>query len=63
MKRISFTEHNRSDNILHIEIPNAIVNIYINLHDREGNKVEIIEIIPNNDYKLNGSSISRVIKQ
>jgi len=46
MRRIYFGRRNRSGNLLHIEIPGAVVNIRVNLHDREGREVNHIEIIP-----------------
>lgn len=34
--------------IVHIETPNGIVNVYTGLHDREGRSVDRIEVIPDN---------------
>jgi hypothetical protein len=51
MKRMSFGRRNRSNNLLHIEIPGAIVNIYVNLHDREGREVNRVEILPENEHR------------
>jgi hypothetical protein len=34
--------------IIHVETPNGIVNIYTGLQDREGRSVDRIEVIPDN---------------
>ena len=44
MKRIEFSNRNRSGNLLHIEIPGAVVNIRVNLRDNDGREVNHIEI-------------------
>lgn len=46
MKTIQFGRRNRSGNLLHIEIPGAIVNIHVNLRDRDGREVTRVDIIP-----------------
>jgi hypothetical protein len=47
MKRITFNENNRSGNLLHIEVPGAIVNIRVGLTDPvNGRDTTHIEIIP-----------------
>lgn len=51
MKRISFSERNRSGNILHIEVPGAIVNIYVNLHDNQGRTVTTVNILPSDESR------------
>jgi len=55
MMRLSFTESNRSDNLLHIEVPGAIVNIRVNLTDRLGRKVTSVSVSPDdNDRSPDG---------
>ena len=44
MKSITFSERNRSGDVLHIEVPGAIVNIYENLHDRHGRAVTAVHV-------------------
>jgi hypothetical protein len=51
MKRIEFTERNRSGNLLHIEVPGAIVNIWVNLHDRHGRTVTAVSISPDDESR------------
>jgi hypothetical protein len=51
MRRICFSRRNRSDNLLHIEIPGAVVNIRVNLHDHEGREVTRIDILPDNEHR------------
>jgi len=46
MKSIAFSELNRSGDVLHIEVPGAIVNIYVNLHDRHGRMVTAVHVLP-----------------
>ncbi len=59
MRRVRFYNQNRSNNLLHIEIPGAIVNIRVNLRDREGREVNHIEIIPD-DERRGGDGQGRV---
>jgi hypothetical protein len=59
MKRVEFSNRNRSDNLLHVEIPGGIVNIRVNLHDREGREVVNIEIIPD-DQRRGGDGQGRI---
>ena len=60
-RRISFYNTNRSDDILHIETEHCIVNIRVNLRDRQGKEVTHIEILPDDDsVKLRGSVNNRV---
>ena len=59
MKRIEFSNRNRSGNLLHIEIPGAVVNIRVNLRDNDGREVNHIEIIPD-DEKRGGDGQGRV---
>lgn len=51
MKRLTFSNRNRSGNLLHIEIPGAVVNIHVNLRDREGHEVNRIDILPDNEHR------------
>jgi hypothetical protein len=51
MRRIKFGRNNRSGNLLHIEIPGAIVNIRINLHDNQGREVTRVDILPDNEHR------------
>jgi hypothetical protein len=51
MRRIGFGRNNRSGNLLHIEIPGAIVNIYVNLHDNQGREVTLVDILPDNEHR------------
>jgi len=46
MKRIIFNERNRSDDLLHIEVPGGIVNIRVRLCAVSGHDVTSIEILP-----------------
>jgi hypothetical protein len=67
MRRIEFTEKNRSGNLLHIEVPGAIVNIRIGLHTNEGNEVTSIQVIADQyagDYWriADGAAHTRVVK-
>jgi hypothetical protein len=51
MKRITFSESNRSGNLLHIEVPGAIVNIRVNLTDDMGRKVTRVDILPGDETR------------
>lgn len=66
MKRISFYNTNRSDNLLHIETELCIVNIRVNLHNIHGDEVTSIEILPDNyagkEYQFLGMNNNRVIR-
>lgn len=67
MKRLVFSERNRSGNLLHVETPLGIVNIRVGLVDAEGRRVNAVEIIPNNYagepvVSLDGYSSSRMIE-
>ena len=66
MKRISFYNTNRSDNTLHIETENCVVNIRVNLHDKNGKEVTSIEIIPDKyadkQVYFDGCTNNRVIR-
>jgi hypothetical protein len=46
MKSITFSELNRSGDVLHIEVPGAIVNIRVNLTDRLGRSITRVDISP-----------------
>ena len=48
MRRITFYNNNKSDNLLHIETEGAVINIRVNLHDTEGREVNHVEILPDN---------------
>lgn len=54
-------KHNRweKDNIIHQESALGLVNIYLGLHDTEGNHVESVEIRPDEGVKidLNGERL------
>lgn len=45
MKRIEFGRRNRSGNLLHVEVPGAIVNIWVNLARQDGREVTRVEVI------------------
>jgi len=65
MKRISFYNSNRSGNLLHIETEGCIVNIRVNLSNNEGEKVTIVEVVPDRNigeewHIDTGSSFTRV---
>ena len=66
MRIVSFYNNNRSNNVLHIETENCIVNIRVNLKDTAGNKVTSVEIIPDQyadrAVTLDGTSNNRIIK-
>ena len=51
MKTITFSEFNRSDDLLHIELPGGIINIRVNLHDTSCNRVTHIELLPDKNSK------------
>jgi hypothetical protein len=51
VKRINFNNNNHSDDLLHIEIPGAVVNIYVNLRDRDGREVNRVDIIPDDESR------------
>lgn len=65
MRRISFYNTNRRDNMLHIETEGCIVNIRVNLHDRNQRPVTSIEILPDKykggEWVLDGTANNRVI--
>ena len=67
MKRIHFGENNRSDDFLHIEVPGAIVNIRINLHDSEDRRVTSVQIIPDDyvgsEWDLDGHTNNRLVER
>ena len=46
MKQRRIKNVDLSDGVLHVETPNAIVNIRVGLHDRLGRAVDSIQIIP-----------------
>jgi hypothetical protein len=46
-KTISLVRRKPRTELLHVETPLGIVNIYVGLTDTEGRRVERIEIIPN----------------
>ena len=65
MKRIEFSERNRSGNLLHIEVPGAIVNIQIGLHDIAGRQVTSVRVNPDHYAEPGGQWVvdgSRVIQ-
>ncbi len=51
MRRIQFTKRNRSGNILHIEVPGAIVNIRVGLTDEQGRQVTRVDISPEDESR------------
>jgi hypothetical protein len=51
MRRISFSSRNRSNNILYIEVPGAIVNIRVNLFGADGRRVTYVEVIPDQGWE------------
>ena len=76
MKRVSFYNTNRSDDLLHIETEGCIVNIRVNLHNLESQEVTSIEIIPDSDsekfakhsddwpvWDLDGTINNRVVRR
>lgn len=44
----SMTFYGKKDDVLHIETPLGIVNIYVGLTDIQGRRTERVEYIPNN---------------
>jgi hypothetical protein len=68
MRRIIFSESNRSGNLLHIEVPGGIVNIRVNLHDHDGRQVTSVEILRDQyaehggTWGLDGYANSRLIQ-
>jgi hypothetical protein len=68
MRRITFSEDNRSGNLLHIEVPGGIINIRVNLHDMAGHNVTSVEIIRDQyaeaggTWGLDGYANSRLIQ-
>ena len=67
MRRISFYNNNRSNNVLHIETEGCIVNIQVGLTNIKQQKITSIEILPDkyrdNKWILDGTVHNRVIKQ
>lgn len=60
MKIVQFyAGRNRSDNLLHIETDGAVINVSVGLHDRDGNQVTAIEIIPD-DERRGGDGAGRM---
>jgi hypothetical protein len=51
MKSMRFTGDNRSDNLLHIELPGCIVNIRVNLTGPEGRAVTSVLISPDDNTR------------
>ena len=65
MKRITWQN---PDKVLHIETPLGIVNIRVGLEDSSGQRVEAIEIIPNNfagepKVEVDGARHTRLIEE
>jgi hypothetical protein len=52
MKRLSFTKQNKSGDLLHIEVPGAVVNIRVNLTTEDGREVTRVDVLP--DDKTRG---------
>lgn len=51
MKRLTFSNRNRSADLLHIEVPGGIVNIRVNLRDDQGREVTRVDILPENEHR------------
>lgn len=51
MKHVTFSERNRSVDLLHIEVPGAIVNIRIGLADRLGRRVTRVSILADDESR------------
>lgn len=45
IKTIAWSSPRVRGKILHIELPNGIINIYAGLHDQHGRSVDVIEMI------------------
>lgn len=54
MKRLSFTRQNKSGDLLHIEVPGAVVNIRVNLTTEDGREVTRVDVLP--DDKTRGGN-------
>ena len=51
MKRVEFNQANRSGDVLHVEVPGAIVNIRVNLHDADGNELTTVSVSPDDESR------------
>ena len=70
MKTMRFYKTNHSDDILQIQTEGCIVNIRVNLRDRDGREITHVEILPDRDrantepiWELDGVQNNRVIKR
>ncbi len=60
--------HYKTGNVLHIEIPNGIINIRVGLQDQKGRSIDSIEILPDDHFsgehkvKLDGKYNNRLIR-
>ena len=65
MKRISFYETNRSGDILHIEVPGAIINIRVGLTNFGNHRVTNIEVLADScqgeEWDINGDKSIRAM--
>jgi hypothetical protein len=50
------------DGVLHIETPNAVVNITVGLTDDKGHRAESIAIVPDTGKVVDGSRNNRVLE-
>ena len=51
MKRLVFGRNNRSGDLLHVEAPGAVINVWVNLTRRDGREVTRVEIIPDGESR------------